>query len=133
MADHELRPEPERQRCGEYVDPRTGERAWGDHRVTMPGTTCEETSCAVAHHPTILPGWAEPWPYYHERPGVRPIAAAFWGWDAAGMLNDPMGDVTAFVAAHVALDALRDAGFTITPPTSGPYARAASSTPEKEN
>lgn len=125
-----MRPEAERQRCGEYIDPLNGERAWGDHRVTQPGTTCEETSCTVNHHPTEAPGWAEPWPDYHQRPGARPIAAAFWGWDAAGMHRSKMGDVTAFVAAHVALDALRDAGFTIIPPLTGPYAASGRPAPE---
>lgn len=122
MVDHVLRPEGERQRCGIYFDPRDdGKPSWGDHRVTVPEFTCEQVRCEVAHHPTIEPGWAEPWPGYHHRPGAKPIAAAFWGWDAAGRHSSRMGDVTAFVAAHVALDALRDAGFTIIEPATGPY------------
>jgi len=122
-ADPQVRPENERVRCGVYIDPYDGELAWGDHRVTVPGYTCEQVQCTVEHHPDVRPGWAEPWPDYHQRPGVRPVAAAFWGWDAAGMLSDPMGHTTAFVAAHIAMDALRDAGFQIIAPTSGPYAQ----------
>lgn len=116
-TDHITRPEHKRVRCGTYTDPYTGEQAWGDHRVTTPGHSCADVDCTVDHHPTVAPGWSEPWPDYHDRPGAQPIAAALWGWDAAGMLSDRMGDTTAWVAAHVALDALRDAGYTITPLT----------------
>lgn len=111
---HAIRAEPDRQRCGEYV--RAGQVHWGDHRVTIPGTTCNDVDCHVRHHPTLLPGWAEPMEGFHDRPGVRPIAAALWGWNAAGMLRDQLGDTIAWVAAHVAVDALRDAGYTVTPP-----------------
>jgi hypothetical protein len=123
LTDHKMRPAAERQRCGIYYD-REGRRSWGDHRVTLPGTTCEETGCTVKHHPTILPGWAEPYPDFHERPGVQPIAAAFEGWDAAGMVQDQIGSITAYVAAHVAMDALRDAGYRIIAPAAGPFAPA---------
>lgn len=109
---NDTRPEDERQRCGEYFDPKTGEKNWGDHRVTLPGTTCEETRCEVAHHPTVMPGWAEPQEGFYERPGVKSIAAATWGWSGAGM-TAPLGDSLAWVIAHVALDALRDAGYEI--------------------
>lgn len=111
--DHPIRADGDRQRCGVYTGP-DGGKAWGDHRVTVEGSTCIQAECTVAHHPTILPGWAEPMPDYHERPGVRAIAAALWGWDGAGMLNgNRLGDTLAFVAAHVALDALRDAGYQV--------------------
>lgn len=111
------RPEGERQRCGPYTAPDCT-ASWGDHRVTYPGSTCVDTGCHVVHHPTAMPGWSEPMDGFHDRPGARPIAAAFYGWDAGGMLAERLGDITAWVAAHVALDALRDAGYTITPPSS---------------
>lgn len=107
------RPEPERVRCGSYTH--NGQTFWGDHRVTMPGTTCVEVDCHVPHHPGIPPGWAEPMAGFYDRPGVAAIAAALWGWDCAGILQ-PLGDTSAWNAAHVVLDALRDAGYTITPP-----------------
>lgn len=110
--DHIIRPEGERQRCGIYTY--DGEEHWGDHRVTVQGTTCVDVDCRVRHHPTVMPGWAEPMDGYHERPGVRAIAAAMWGWDAGGLHNTKLGDTSAWVAAHVALDALRDAGYVIT-------------------
>lgn len=118
--DPQVRPEAERQRCGPYTDPGDGRQAWGDHRVTFPGTTCTQVGCTVSHHPGISPGWAEPMPGYYDRPGVRAVAAAMWGWDGGGILLQPLGDTSAWVAAHVALDALRDAGYTITPPPGPP-------------
>lgn len=109
-----MRPAELRQRCGPYtVD---GEQNWGDHRVTFPDSTCEDMQCTVAHHPDELPGWAEHMDGFFERPGVRPIAAALYGWNCGGDLVERMGDMTAWNAAHVVLDALRDAGFRIVSP-----------------
>lgn len=108
---HIVRPEEERERCGDYTY--EGNKSWGDHRVTIPGTTCEEVNCHVSHHPTILPGSSEPCEDYYDREGVQPIAAAMWGWDNGGMLREKIGDMAAWEAAHVALDALRDAGYEI--------------------
>lgn len=113
--DARPRPAAERVRCGPYTAP-DGETMWGDHRVTIPGSTCTQVECHVEHHPDIFPGWAEPIEDYYKRPGVGAIATAFWGWDAGGMLRQRLGDSSAWVAAHVALDALRDAGYTVTPP-----------------
>jgi len=118
--DHEVRPEADRQRCGPYLSPGDRTESWGDHRVTYRGSTCEATDCHVNHHPTVLPGWSEPMHGFQDRPGVRPVAAAMYGWDAAGMLPTALGHTTAWVAAHVALDALRDAGYSITPPADQP-------------
>jgi hypothetical protein len=113
--DDRIRPAEQRQRCGPYISP-DGEPSWGDHRVTYPGSTCTETDCHVAHAPTEHPGWAEHMPDWHERPGVRAIAAALYGWDGGGLLGSyRIGDTLAWVAAHMALDALRDAGYTVTP------------------
>lgn len=114
--EERVRPGQDRVRCGPYIAP-NGDQSWGDHRVTYPGTTCIQVQCTVAHSPYELPGWAERMPGYHDRPGVRAVAAVLWGWDGAGMLSQPIGDVTAWVAAHNVLDALRDAGYTIVPPT----------------
>ena len=110
--EHRIRAAELRQRCGEYTVP-DGSRHWGDHRVTLPGSTCVDVDCHVAHHPDELPGWPEHMPGYHDREGVQPVAAALYGWDAAGMLRDGLGDTLAWAAAHVALDALRDAGYEI--------------------
>lgn len=109
-----LRPEEEQVRCGPYKDPHDGTPSWGDHRVTYRGSTCEETDCHVAHHPDAYPGWTEPRENWYDRDGVKPVAAALYGWDAAGHLHDALGTTTAYVAAHVVLDALRDAGYEIT-------------------
>lgn len=107
-----IRPAGSRERCGDYVAP-DGDPAWGDHRVTIPGTTCEEVQCQVAHHPDIAPGWSEPTEEFYDRPGVGAIAATLWGWDGGGMLGGKIGDTLAWNAAHVAMDALRDAGYEI--------------------
>lgn len=108
-----VRPVEGRVRCGPYVFP-DGESSWGDHRVAFPGTTCLETDCHVPHHPDLVPGWAEPQENWYDREGLKPLAAVFDGWDAAGMMRDQLGSTTAWIAAHIALDALRDAGYEIT-------------------
>lgn len=113
VPEDRLRPESERQRCGYYTSSADGRQAWGDHRVTEQGTTCEQVECTVNHHPDILPGWAEPYEDFHDRPGAQPIAAVLWGWNGGGMLNGRVGDTLAWVAAHIALDALRDAGYDV--------------------
>lgn len=109
--DSRMRPLEEMERCGPYTY--KGKEEWGDHRVTIPGTTCVEVDCHVAHHPDIFPGEAEHREDYYKRPGVNAIAASLWGWDAAGRLPRKMGDTSAWAAAHVALDALRDAGYEL--------------------
>lgn len=111
-VDNRVRSADERERCGPYTAP-DGKPSWGDHRVTWPGTTCVDVNCQVAHHPTDLPGWAEAIPDFYHRPGARAVAAALYGWDAAGILPVQLGDIVAWTAAHVALDALRDAGYTL--------------------
>lgn len=117
--ERRVRPESERERCGPYTLP-DGEEHWGDHRVTFPGTTCEEVQCFVKHHPDIEPGWAESMEGFYERAGVNPIAAAMEGWDAAGHLSDKIGSNAAWIAAHVVLDALRDAGYEVVKKTVNP-------------
>lgn len=118
-GEHVPRPAGERVRCGPYTAP-DGEPSWGDHRVTYPGTTCVQVDCHVAHHPTAMPGWSEPCDGdFYTRPGVKQVAAALYGWDG-GLLPRPIGDTLAWVAGHIALDALRDAGYTITPPAEDP-------------
>jgi hypothetical protein len=114
-SEHVIRPEGERVRCGPYMAPEGGGPSWGDHRVTYPGSTCEQTDCHVAHHPTQYPGWPEPMEGFLERPGVQPVAAALYGWDAAGQLQDRFGDNIAWSVAHIVIDALRDAGYAIVP------------------
>jgi hypothetical protein len=109
-----MRPAHLRERCGPYTDSR-GTPSWGDHRVTEPGTTCEQTGCHVAHHPDVLAGWAEPEEDFYERPGIRAVASSLEGWDGGGIMPKPIGSTTAWIAAAVALDALRDAGYRIVP------------------
>ena len=53
---------------------------------------------------------------YYTRPGAQVIAAAFWGANPVGVLDRPIGDMSAWVLAHIALDALEDAEFTVEPP-----------------
>lgn len=110
------RPPEERVRCGPYKDPRTGSPCWGDHRVTIPGTTCEEVDCHVPHAVHVVPGWSEKTlegENYYKRSGIKPVAAALEGWDAGSILPRPIGSSIAWVAASVVLDALRDAGYTL--------------------
>lgn len=116
-TEHATRPAEERVRCGMYLAPEDSSPSWGDHRVTYPGTTCEAVDCHVAHHPTVAPGWPEPGDAdFYTRPGAKAIGAALYGWDGAGHMRERLGDIMAWNAAHIALDALRDAGYTIIPP-----------------
>lgn len=109
-----VRSEALQERCGPYEY--QGRQCWGDHRVNIPGTTCESVNCHVAHHPDTFPGWSEPNQGVGEdaREGLMPIAAALEGWDGGGLLPRPIGDTLAWIGAHIALDALRDAGYEIT-------------------